>query len=93
MSQISFYVALLRSGGVYKVYIPSLRMEIPVTSPHNLDDELTEEFSSNGINPHLARQDAIMRVIHGTRKYLRLEGRSLEEFLDTVKVTIDIEEV
>lgn len=92
----SFYVALLLVKGEYKVFIPSVREEFEIRSipslEMDLNDALQPRLASKTISLNLARKDPIMAVVNQTRRYLRLSGRSMDEYIDTVKVTVITEE-
>lgn len=90
----SFYVALLRDKDAYTAYIPSLHLDIPVSHLASLEATVQEHLAplvrQNKISLALARQDAIMSVVNQTKKRFRFAGRSIDDFIDTIKINMEV---
>lgn len=92
MKHHTFYVATLHKDGKFTAYIPSIGMEFhigtPLSAEQDLQTQLLPLLKEKKIDLLVARGDGIMPVVMKTRKYLRLSGRSVEDYVDTVKVTV-----
>lgn len=95
MKQHVLYVGALHKEGRFSAYIPSIGMEIPISGIFTIESDLQKQLEpllkDKKIDLLVACGDGIMPVVMKTRKYLRLMGRSVEDYVDTIKVIINEE--